>query len=104
MAGPIDSTLDELETRLRELKREVSRLEAARRQAGGIRIPRRRRVLLARAPRRRDQARTRPTARIRAPELSAGDASPVASHRVIPEGNGIGGRLGFDEAQARLSS
>jgi hypothetical protein len=67
MAGPIDSTLDELETRLRELKREVSRLEAARRQ------------------------------------LSAGDASPVASHRVIPEGNGIGGRLGFDEAQARLS-
>ncbi|MBV8712093.1 MAG: hypothetical protein JOY56_09955 [Solirubrobacterales bacterium] len=32
MAGLIDSTLDELETHLRELKREVSRLEAFRRQ------------------------------------------------------------------------
>ena len=32
MAGLIDSTLDELETHLRELKRVVSRLEAFRRQ------------------------------------------------------------------------
>jgi len=31
MTGLIDSTLDELETHLRELKREVSRLEAFRR-------------------------------------------------------------------------
>jgi hypothetical protein len=32
MAGMIDSTLDELETQLRALKRELSRLEAFRRQ------------------------------------------------------------------------
>jgi hypothetical protein len=32
MAGPIDGTLDELEAHLRELKREVSTLEAFRRQ------------------------------------------------------------------------
>jgi hypothetical protein len=32
MAGPIDNTLDELDNQLTELKREVARLEAFRRQ------------------------------------------------------------------------
>jgi hypothetical protein len=67
MAGPIDSTLDELDTRLRELKREVARLEAFRRRLG------------------------------------AAGASPIPSGPVIPEEDGIGGPLRFDQAQARLS-